>query len=328
MHEERPFNDVLDLVARSPALAAFGPVHDRQTDEAALGRIAKLAQWVARCQHRDPPSIATTSIAVFAGSHGLATRGVSLVPENATQERIERLRSGNSPTNRIASEAGATLRVFDLAVDAPTPDISTAAALSEKDCAATIAFGMEALEGQPDCLAIGALGVGGGTVAAAVAYGLFGGDASYWVNAGADLPRHIQDLRVSTINEAVRFHRGHLDTPLEILRRLGGREMAAVAGAILAARHQKVPVVLDGYATAVAAAVLHQISPGSIDHVVAGHVTRRPAHAAILERLSLEPVLDLQMHLGEGAGATLAVSLLKSACAVRTGMMESTSTTS
>ena len=188
--------------------------------------------------------------------------------------------------------------------------------MTEQECASTIAFGMEAVTDSPDCLALGVLGVGGGTAAAAVACALYGGDAQYWVRAGHGIAEEINQARANVLNSAVELHRGHMSNPLEALQRLGGRELAACVGAIIAARHQGIPVVLDSFATAVAAGVIHAIDPRGIDHVIAGHQTDRPAHKAILERLDLEPLLDLQLQLGEGVGGLLALPLLRAACTI------------
>lgn len=312
-----PLADVYDLIRSAPPVD-LDDAGSRASSPSRLGRLDYLSGWIAACQRKDVPSIDKPTIALFAGSHGIETYGVSASQNGATERRVNALREGRLVTNGLSAQVGGAVRVFELALEVPSGDISTEPALSEQECAATIAFGMEAATDEPDCLALGLMGIGGGTAAAAVAAGLYGGDIEYWVRAGDGVPENVNQARADVLKRALETHRGHLTDPLEVLRRLGGRELAACVGAILAARHQGLPVVLDGFATAVAAAVLHAIDPDAIDHVIAGQITDRPAHKAILERINKPPLLDLELQLGEGVGAALAVSLLKAACAAFT----------
>ena len=126
--------------------------------------------------------------------------------------------------------------------------------------------------------------------------------------------------KAAVVERAIAFHSGHLDDPLEVLRRLGGREIAAMIGAILAARLERVPVLIDGYVATAAAAVLHALSPVALDHCLAAHRSAEPAHGALLDRLGLVPILDLGMRLGEGSGAALAATIVKAAVETHTGM--------
>ena len=158
-------------------------------------------------------------------------------------------------------------------------------------------------------------GAGIGTVAAAMACALYGGTTDYWVRPGPGTPEDVNANRVELVEQALALHQGHLSDPLEVLRCLGGREIAACVGAIIAARHEGVPVLLDGFATTIAAAIVHAINPDAIDHVLAAHVTKRPAHAASLERLGLTPLMDMEFQTGGGLGSVTALGLLESACA-------------
>lgn len=311
---DTPFDDVRDLIARMPDLELPSEYNaDGSLQQSKFGRLTRIGKWLSASQRKDIAQVENTTLALFAGSHGLAKYQVSVSEENATQRRIDQLRNGTLATNGVAADARSTVKVFELALEKPTGDISVEPAMSEQDCAATIAYGMEAVADTPDCLALGVLGVGGGTAAAALAKGLYGGDAKYWVRAGAGTASEINLGREAVVNKAVELHRGQLKDPLEILRRLGGRELAACVGAIIAARHQGVPVVLDGFATCVAAAVVHSINPKGLDHVMAGQITNRPSHKAILERIKLDPIYDLQLQLGEGFGSVLAIHVLRAA---------------
>jgi nicotinate-nucleotide--dimethylbenzimidazole phosphoribosyltransferase len=164
------------------------------------------------------------------------------------------------------------------------------------------------------------MGIGNTTIAAAIYHALYGGDAEDWVGRGAGIDDDGWRRKVAAVAAAVAFHRTHLDDPLEVLRRLGGREVAAIAGAILAARLQRIPVILDGYVVCAAAAILQACDPHALDHCLAGHVSAEGAHREVLRRLGKEPLLDLGMRLGEGSGAALAAGLLKAALACHSGM--------
>jgi nicotinate-nucleotide--dimethylbenzimidazole phosphoribosyltransferase len=192
--------------------------------------------------------------------------------------------------------------------------------MDERNCAATIAFGMEALASQPDVLCLGEMGIGNTTIAAAIYHALYGGEAEDWVGRGTGVDDAGLKRKADAVRAAVALHREHLGDPLEVLRRLGGREIAAMVGAILAARTQRTPVVLDGFVVCAAAAIVHAVAPSAIDHCLAGHVSAEQAHAEVLKRLGKSPILSLGMRLGEGSGAALAVGVLKAAVACHNGM--------
>lgn len=283
--------------------------------EGDFGRLGEAAEWLANWQHRFPPRIETPILAVFASSHGLQSEGVSLSSLDDTRAHVDALKEGKAPLSAIATQVGAGIRVFDLAMDRPTPSIAEQAAMTERECAATIAYGFEATEDKPDLLALAVAGAGVGTAAAAVACALYGGSPDYWVRPSNQTGVELARRRVELVSRALTLHRGHLSDPLEALRCLGGRELAACVGAIIAARHQGIPVVLDGFATTIAAGVVHAIEPQAISHCLASHVTRRPAHEAAMERLGLRPLLQLEFQTGGGLGSATAIGLLKTACA-------------
>ncbi|OZB15656.1 MAG: nicotinate-nucleotide--dimethylbenzimidazole phosphoribosyltransferase [Hyphomonas sp. 34-62-18] len=315
-----PLDDVRDLILKP---VEIDPESGRKVHQALLGmgregdfgRLGEAAEWLATWQRRFPPRIEKPTLAIFAGSHGLVESGVSLSSNEDTRAHIEALKSGRAPLSAIAAQVGANVRVFELALDKPTPSIAETAAMSERECAATIAFGFEAVEDNPDLLAIAVSGAGVGTVAAAVACALYGGSPEYWVRPSAQTPAGLSKKRVELVSAALKVHRGHLSDPLESLRCLGGREIAACVGAIIAARHQGIPVLLDGFATTIAAGIVHAVSPQAVSHCLASHITQRPAHEAALERIGLKPLVQLEFQTGSGLGSATAVGLLKTACA-------------
>jgi len=322
----RPFDDIRALIAGMPgpdeAAAAAVRERDRSLTKPAgsLGRLEELAAWLAAWQGKGRPSIDRPLVCVFAASHGVAARGVSAYPTAVNRQMLDNFAAGGAAINQICATLGLGFKVFDLALDQPTADIVDAAAMDEKACVATMAFGMEALAGGTDLLGVGEMGIGNTTIAAAIYAALWGGPAETWVGRGTGVDDAGLRRKAAAVAAALERHRGRLDDPLEVLRRLGGRDVAAIAGAILAARLQRVPVVLDGYVTTAAAAVLHALDPCALDHCVAGHVSAEGAHRAVLERLGKPPLLDLDLRLGEGTGAALAIGLVKSAAACHRDM--------
>ncbi len=179
-----PFEDIRALIESAPEGdliardAARAHLEQLLIPPGGLGRLGELCVWMARWQGRNPPPVRQPMVAVFASSHGVAKHGVAPDPPEATARIVELLKTGNAATNQVAASAGAGMRVFEMAVETPTGDISVEPAMTEKECAATIAFGMEAIAEKPDLLALGEAGVGGATAAAAVACALYGGNAN------------------------------------------------------------------------------------------------------------------------------------------------------
>lgn len=321
-----PFDDIRRLIAQMPgpdeAAVLAVRERDRQLTKPAgsLGRLEWLAEWLAAWQGKPSPSVDRPLVCVFAGSHGVAERGVSAFPSEVNRQMLENFAAGGAAINQICAGLGLGFKVFDLALDMPTGDIAEGPAMDEKSCVATMAFGMEAIAGGTDLLCVGELGIGNTTVGAAIYTALFGGPASQWVGRGSGVDDAGLARKVAAVEAAVERHRDRLGDPLEVLSRLGGREVAAIAGAILAARLQRIPVILDGYVATAAAAVLHAIHPSTLDHCVAGHLSAEGNHREVLERLGKIPLLALGMRLGEGTGAALAAGIVKSAAAVHRDM--------
>ncbi|MBT9290533.1 nicotinate-nucleotide--dimethylbenzimidazole phosphoribosyltransferase [Prosthecodimorpha staleyi] len=321
-----PFDDFRDLVNLVPGAdeAAVAAVRARDRDltkpAGALGRMEAIVEWLAAWQGKAPPAVDRPLVAVFAANHGVTAQGVSAFPASVTRAMVENFAAGGAAINQICAASDIGLKVFELALDHPTPDISLEDAFDEAGCAATMAFGMEALAGQPDLLCLGEMGIGNTTVAAALFNALFGGTAADWVGPGTGVGGAALANKVAVVERAVARLDGRLSDPLEILRRLGGREIAAMAGAILAARHQKVPVVVDGFVTTAAAAVLWAANPAALDHCLFAHVSAEPAHARALAAMGKVPLLDLGMRLGEGTGAALAAGLVRIAAKTHAGM--------
>lgn len=285
-----------------------------------LGRLEELAVWLATWQGRHPPSVDRPYTAVFAGNHGIAQQGVSAYPPEVTGQMVQNFIDGGAAVNQLCSLANADLRVYELALEEPTGDISEIAAMSEAECCHALAYGMMAVEPGIDVLSLGEMGIGNTAVAAALCHGLFGGEAADWVGPGTGIDGERLSAKAALVTRAVARHGDAQGDPLQLLTRLGGREFAAIAGAILAARMARTPVVLDGYACTAAAAVLYALDPHALDHCVVSHVSAEPGHKRLLARIGKRALVDLGMRLGEASGAMVAVLLLKAAVACHNGM--------
>ena len=322
----RPFDDIRALLAKMPkadeaAIAAAREREGQLTKPAgSLGRLEEISAFMAGWQGSARPHVDRPLVAVFAGNHGVVAQGVSPFPQSVTQAMVANFTAGGAAINQICKVFDISLKVYELALEKPTGDITQEPAMDERTCAATMAYGMEALAIEPDLLVLGEMGIGNTTVAAAIFNALYGGEAEQWVGRGTGLDDAGLKRKAEAVRAAVVRHQPDLKDPLEILARLGGREIAAMAGAILAARIHRTPVVLDGFVVASAAAVLHALDASALDHCLAGHVSAERAHGEALKRLGKTPLLDLGMRLGEGSGAALAVAVIKAAVACHNGM--------
>ena len=314
-----PFDDIRALLKKLPQAnlenAKLAKDHEAQLTKppGALGKLENISEWVTTWQAHYPPRVERTVVAVFAGNHGVVAQNVAAYPQAVTAQMVANFQSGGAAVNQICKTFDLGLKVFELALEQPTADITQDAALSEKDCAATFAYGMEAIAGGCDLLCIGEMGIGNTTIAAALAHGLFGGTPEEWVGPGTGVDAEGMKRKADAIRRAVELHKPHLSDPLEVLRRLGGRELAAMAGAILAARMEHVPVLIDGYVATAAAAVLFKLDPQALDHCIVAHCSAEPAHRKLLEKINKQPLLDLGMRLGEASGAAMAAGIVKAA---------------
>lgn len=307
-----------------PDLEAGTLATSRQTQltkpAGALGRLEELAIWLATWQASHPPRLEHPRTLVFAGNHGVAARGVSAYPSAVTAQMVQNFIAGGAAVNQLCRVFDVGLKVYEMNLDTPTADIVVEPAMSEAECAKAMAYGMMAVEPGIDVLALGEMGIGNTTAAAALCGGLFGDSAEMWTGPGTGVTGAAFDAKRRAVTEAVARHRPAARDPFDMLRRLGGLELAAIAGAVMAARLGRVPVVLDGFASTAAAAALYAADPHALDHCVVGHVSAEPGHRRLIERIGQRPLFDFGMRLGEASGATLAFAVLKAAVACHNGM--------
>ncbi|WP_267434569.1 nicotinate-nucleotide--dimethylbenzimidazole phosphoribosyltransferase [Sphingomonas sp. GM_Shp_1] len=306
----------LDAAARDAATARQGQL---TKPPGSLGRLEDIAIFLAGWQGVERPRIERGRAVIFAGNHGVVARGVSAFPAAVTAQMVANFAAGGAAINALAAAAGLSLSVVPLDLDRPTADFTTAPAMSEAECLAALNAGAEAV-GDADLLVLGEMGIGNTTPAAALAAASFGGDASDWVGPGTGVDAQGLSRKAAAVADGLSLHRAHLTSAFEILRRLGGREIAAMAGAVLAARARRVPIVLDGFIGTAAIAPLAMADPSIVDHCLTGHCSAEPGHVRLLDRLGLKPILSLDMRLGEGSGAAVAVQVIRSALAAHDGM--------
>ena len=285
-----------------------------------LGRLEELAVWLAQWQGRESPWLDRVLVAVFAGNHGVAARGVSAYPPEVTAQMVANFAAGGAAINQIAKLAGADLRVVPIELDRPTRDFTVAAAMDADELLRAINVGFSAVPEDCDLLAVGEMGIANTTTAAMLCAALLGGGAARWAGRGTGVDDGGMARKRKAIETGLQFHRGVLDNPLAVAAAFGGRELAAIAGAVLAARRHGIPVLLDGFVATAAVLPLARLDQGILDHCRAGHVSAESGHRDLLGELGLAPLLDLDMRLGEASGAGVAILLLRAALACHAGM--------
>ncbi len=286
----------------------------------ALGRLEDLAIWYAGWRGAARPVLEAPQVIVFAGNHGVTRQGVSAFPAEVTEQMVLNFRHGGAAINQLSKAFGATMAVHALSLDNPTADFTQGPAMREDEVVAALAAGWNAVDPDADLLVTGEMGIGNTTSAAAIACALFGGAAADWTGRGTGVDDAGLAVKARVVADGVAAHPAARSDALEALRCLGGRELAAMAGAIARARRERIPVILDGFICSAAAAILERTVPGALDHAVAGHVSAEAAHGRVLAAIGKAPLLSLGMRLGEGSGAALAIGILKAAVACHSGM--------
>ena len=284
----------------------------------ALGRLEELAIWFAAWQGTDRPVLNAPQVVIFAGNHGVTAQGVSAFPAEVTEQMVLNFQHGGAAINQLSNAFGAKLDVHALDLDRPTVDFTQAPAMTEDDVVAALLAGWNAVDTAADLLVTGEMGIGNTTSAAAIACALFGGAAVDWVGRGTGVDDAGMENKARVVAEGVALHGS--DDPLEVLRCLGGRELAAMCGAVARARAEGIPVLIDGFICTAAVSVLYAINPELLTHAQAAHKSAEAAHAMLLGKIGKEPLLALDMRLGEGSGAALAIGVLKGAVACHSGM--------
>jgi nicotinate-nucleotide--dimethylbenzimidazole phosphoribosyltransferase len=346
--QPRPIDDLVASIAPLDREAMERAAHrlDRLTKPpGSLGRLETLATQLAGIRGELVIAIERPAIAVFAGDHGITRQGVSPYPSEVTRQMVANFASGGAAINVLARAAGAELMVVDVGVAgeplapamlaagtrfvtarvAPgTRDFSREPAMTDDEVLAAIEAGRrvvdELREGGCDLLSVGEMGIGNTTASSAIVAALTGRPAIEVTGRGTGLDDEGVQRKVAVIDAALARHAPDPHRPLGVLAAVGGLEIAALVGAILAAASARIPVVLDGFITGAAALIASRIAPELGPRLIASHRSSEPGHAVVLDALGLDPILDLGLRLGEGSGAALAIPVVAAAAAIVGGM--------
>ncbi len=316
------FDALLSAALPSANDASRTAAEDRQNGltkpPGALGRLEELAIFMAGWQDTATPDIKKAQALVFAGNHGVCAQGVNPFPQEVTAQMVANFETGGAAINQLCRASDAELSVVALDLETPTADFTTGPAMTEAETLNALRTGADAVDPKASVLILGEMGIGNSTVAAALARAAFGGEAQDWVGRGTGSNDEGVKLKASVIAKGAELHKDAKG--LDILASLGGREQAAICGAVLAARQYRIPVILDGFICTASIAPLFDANPAALDHCIVGHVSREPGHAKLLQAIGKEPVLSLDMALGEGSGAALALGILRAALECHNGM--------
>jgi len=306
---------VKDIEAEARAIA-----HQNQLTKppGALGILEELAVFLASWQRKTKPSLNSVQAIVFAGNHGVCSQGVNPYPQDVTSQMVENFKTGGAAINQLCEVSGANLNIVPLSLEKPTADFTKEEAMSELELCEAMAIGAKSVNLDSNLILLGEMGIGNSTISSALAATVFGGRVERWVGAGTGSDQKGQAHKSAIIELGIKKHGSRKD--LRALQAFGGREQAAICGAILAARKASIPVLLDGFICTAAAAPLFGTSKKSLDHCLFGHLSAEPGHSLLLEAMGKAAILDLNMRLGEGTGAALALSILKGAIACHNNM--------
>jgi nicotinate-nucleotide--dimethylbenzimidazole phosphoribosyltransferase len=306
----------------------------------ALGRLEDLSVWVAACQGACPPrQFERPRVVVFAGDHGVTAAGVSAFPSEVTAQMVANFDAGGAAINVLAELAGAGVRVVDVAVDTDevlspsigahkvrrgSGNIAVEDALSAEEAVAAVEAGRriadEEVDAGADLLIAGDMGIGNTTAATTLIAALTDSEPVAVVGRGTGIDDAGWARKTAAIRDALFRSRTVRSDPLGLLRVCGGADLAAMAGFLAQAAVRRTPVLLDGVVVTAAALVADRLAPGARQWWQAGHLSTEPAHALALQRLTLEPIIDLRMRLGEGTGAAVALPVVRAAVATLASM--------
>ncbi len=298
-----------------------------------LGQLESIAIQLAAMQGTDAPSIQRPYIAIFAGDHGIAAEGVSAFPQVVTGEMIRNFARGGAAMSVLAKAQDALLHVYncgtaypiepltgvtDRSIAAGTFNFLQQAAMTETQCSQALAIGKEAVENALaqgcDLFIAGEMGIANTTPATAIASTLLSVDPAQITGRGTGIDDAVLAHKIEVIRQGIERHQIALTSPLRTLQYLGGFEIAAIAGAYIAAAQAGLPILIDGFISSAAALVAVKHNPSVRDWMLFAHASAEPGHATMMQALAAKPLLDLGMRLGEGSGAGVAISLLRLAC--------------
>lgn len=301
----------------------------------ALGRLEDLAIQLAGLQYRALPRLDDVHVRVFAADHGVVEEGVSAYPQSVTAQMLSNFSAGGAAIAVLAKAHAATFSVIDLGTVAPvvdkasivdrrlgpgTDNMCRGAAMTLEQLAAAMEVGAEQLPADADLFIAGEMGIGNTTSAAAITSAILSLEVEHSVGRGTGIDDAGLARKREAVMKALELHRSALQQPLEVLRCLGGFEIAAIVGAYIAAAQRGIPCLVDGFICSAAALLACQLNLGVREWLLFSHRSAETGHSHVLQAMAAEPLLDLGLRLGEGSGAALALPILQQACLLHGGM--------
>lgn len=322
-------------ISEEASAAAWRRQNELTKPPGSLGRLETLAVQIAGMTGQPKPSLGKKVVFVMAGDHGVAAEGVSAYPSDVTAQMVLNFLRGGAAINVLARHIGARVVVVDMGVagDLPlhpdlivrkvaygTANIVRGAAMTRRQAVQAILAGAELAEEEikkgAGLLATGDMGIGNTTPSAAIAAVFTNAPLEVCVGRGTGIDDRGLQRKRAVVEQALRVNRPDPQDGLDVLSKVGGFEIAGLTGVILAAANRRVPVVVDGFISTAAAMVAVSLAPAASAYLIAAHRSQEPGHAVMLDWLKLQPVLDLDMRLGEGTGAALAMNIVDAACKI------------
>ena len=278
-----------------------------------LGQLEDMAVFLSSWGKKTMKDMEKISSIVFAGNHGVCRQAVNPFPQEVTFQMVETFKLGKSAINKICDLNAIDLEVIPIDLDKPTADISVGPAMDEMEFVESFNIGLSAVSQSMDLLTLGEMGIGNTTIASALCYHFFNNEVSSWVGPGTGSTQDQIIHKGEIIKRALKTNKQSIRRPIDAGIFLGGREQAAICGAVVAAKHYSVPVILDGFICTAAVLPIFFERKDILDHCLIGHSSKEPGHDLLLKMLKKKPILNLDMALGEGSGAALATSIVKAA---------------
>ncbi len=278
-----------------------------------LGKLEEYAIWMAGWQKQKKPDMNNFQCLVFAANHGVAKKEVSAYPSEVTKQMLKNFDKGGAAINQLCNLANLVLSVIPIDIENPTKDFSEEKAMEDDETLSAMQLGYNAVPDYCDLLILGEMGISNTTTATAISCALFNGPIDDWTGLGTGISEQKLKNKISVIKTGLKLHGRRFTSVIKILSAFGGREIAAIAGSVIAARVKGIPVLLDGFISTVSAATLILFKKDILDHCLISHLSSEPGHLGILKHLKKEPILNLNLRLGEGSGGAIAALIIKSA---------------
>ncbi len=285
-----------------------------------LGKLEKYAIWMAGWHKKKKPTMKNFQCLVFVGNHGVAKKNVSAYPPEVTEQMVKNFENGGAAINQLCNLSNTSLSVIPIELKKPTKDFSEEKAMNYSETYSAMNLGYNSVPKKCDLLILGEMGISNTTSATAISCALFNAPVKNWTGLGTGISEKNRRNKIAVIKKGLKLHGKKFDSVIEILSSFGGREMAAIAGSVIAGRVRGIPILLDGFVSTASAATLTIFNKKILEHCLISHLSSEPGHKGIISKLKKEPLLDLNMRLGEASGAAVAALIIKAALVTHNNM--------